>query len=228
MIDPKMRGSTRIEVNGQAAAVENLVIAGWTGRDAKALEAHIRELEALGVPRPKATPTFYRVAASLLTQAAQIQVVGKETSGEAEPVLVNFGGQLMLGLGSDHTDRKVEAYDVSISKQACAKPLAKAFWPLDEVAGHWDDIVLRSFVEEDGGQVLYQEGALAAIRAPDDLLARYSAHAGGLQAGEAMFCGTLAVVGEVRPSSAFTIELADGVLGRTIRHAYAVEALPLA
>lgn len=228
MLDPKNRNAVHIEVNGQAATVENLVIAGWTGRDANALEAHILELEALGVPRPKATPTFYRVAASLLTQVPQIQVVGTESSGEAEPVLVNFGGQLMLGLGSDHTDRKVEAYDVAVSKQACAKPLAKAFWPLEEVAGHWDDIVLRSFVDEDGEQVLYQEGALAAIRAPDDLLARYSAHTAGLQAGDAMFCGTLAVIGEVRPSSTFTIELADGVLGRAIRHTYAVEALPLA
>ena len=32
---------------------KNLVIAGWTGRNVEALEAHIRELEALGVKRPK-------------------------------------------------------------------------------------------------------------------------------------------------------------------------------
>ena len=216
-----------IEINGKAVSVENLVIAGWTGRDANALEAHIRELEALGVPRPKATPMFYRVAASLLTQAPKIQVVGNDSSGEAEPVLVKVNGQLLLGLGSDHTDRKVEAYDITISKQACAKPLAKTFWSLEEVADHWDEIALRSFVDEGGEQVLYQEGTLAAIRTPDDLLARYAAQTTGLQAGDAMFCGTLPVLGEVRPSSVFTMELEDGVLGRSIRHTYEIEPLPL-
>ena len=49
--------------------IGRLVIAGWTGRDQNALEAHIRELEALGIARPKTTPIFYRVAASLLTTA---------------------------------------------------------------------------------------------------------------------------------------------------------------
>ena len=31
------------------AAIKNLVIAGWTGRNVAALEAHIKELEAIGV-----------------------------------------------------------------------------------------------------------------------------------------------------------------------------------
>ena len=227
-----MRGSTVaegawIEMNGTATLVENLVVAGWTGRNAEALEAHIRELEALGVPRPKSTPAYYRVAASLLTQATNIQVVGEESSGEAEPVLVRTNGQLMLGVGSDHTDRKVEAYGITISKQLCAKPMATTFWPLEDVAHHWDDIVLRSFAHENGRQVLYQEGALSALRKPDDLLARYSAQTYGLRSGEAMFCGTLSVIGEIRPASAFTIEMEDSVLGRCIRHTYTVEALPL-
>jgi hypothetical protein len=38
--------------------VKQLVIAGWTGRDINAFEAHIRELEAIGVRRPKSTPIF--------------------------------------------------------------------------------------------------------------------------------------------------------------------------
>ena len=38
--------------------VDNLVIAGWTGRDRKAMEAHIEELAKLGVPRPATTITL--------------------------------------------------------------------------------------------------------------------------------------------------------------------------
>ena len=47
-------------------AIDHAVIAGWTGRDAAAVEKHIKELEVLGVKRPATTPIFYRVAASRL------------------------------------------------------------------------------------------------------------------------------------------------------------------
>jgi hypothetical protein len=39
--------------------IRSLVIAGWTGRDAARVEAHVRELEAEGIPRPPRTPMFY-------------------------------------------------------------------------------------------------------------------------------------------------------------------------
>src|SRR5437763_1249776 len=56
------------------AAVKSLVVAGWTGRNVAALEAHIKELEAIGVKRPKTVPIFYRVAHSLLTSGDTIEV----------------------------------------------------------------------------------------------------------------------------------------------------------
>ena len=62
--------------------VRELVIAGWTGRDAAALQKHIRELEDIGVKPPRTTPIFYRVAANLFTHAEAIQVSGPDTSGE--------------------------------------------------------------------------------------------------------------------------------------------------
>ena len=52
--------------------IEQAVIAGWTGRDAEAVEKHIKELEALGVKRPATTPIFYRVGAARLTTEASI------------------------------------------------------------------------------------------------------------------------------------------------------------
>jgi len=94
--------------------VKELVIAGWTGRDVAALEKHIRELEAIGVKRPKTTPIFYRVAASLLTSADAIEVLGDQSSGEAECVVYSVDGGLFVGIGSDHTDRKAEAVGVSL------------------------------------------------------------------------------------------------------------------
>ncbi len=63
---------------------KSLIVAGWTGRDAEAVEHHVRELEAIGVRRPATVPTYYRVAAENLTCAPRIQVAGRQSTGEVE------------------------------------------------------------------------------------------------------------------------------------------------
>ena len=177
------------------AAIENLVIAGWTGRNTAALEAHIKELEALGVKRPKSVPIFYRVAAALLTTAGSIEVMADKSSGEVEFVLYALDDGLWVGVGSDHTDRKAETVGVTLSKQMCAKPVGATLWRYDEVKPHWDKLMLRSFVPGEGGKRrLYQEGPVTNMRSPEELIRLYT---GGdrLASGTAMFCGTFAVHG---------------------------------
>jgi len=203
--------------------VDALVVAGWTGRNQDAMEKHIRELEELGVARPKTTPIFYRVAASLLTTASEIQVSGPHSSGEVEAILFQLEDGLWVGVASDHTDRKAETQNVSLSKQMCAKPVAPILWRLADVRGHWDRLMLRSWATIGGQRVLYQEGPVTTMREPEDLMARY----GGLPPRTAMFCGTLAVKGGIRTADAFEMELEDPVLGRSIRHAYRVVPLPV-
>ena len=39
-------------------------------------------------------------------------------------MLIGWQGRTFVGLGSDHTDRKVESYSVTVSKQMCDKPIA--------------------------------------------------------------------------------------------------------
>ena len=199
--------------------IRELVIAGWTGRDEAALMKHIRELEELGVKPPKTTPIFYRVAASLFTFADEIEVSGPDTSGEVEFVLIQQDSQLKIAVGSDHTDRKAETIGVSLSKQLCAKPVSAESWRYDEVRPHWEKLVLRSWAD---GQ-LYQEGPVTAMRSPEDLLERF----GGLKPGWAMFCGTLAAKGGIRPAQTFRMELEDPVLGRSLRHEYRIKVLPV-
>ncbi len=36
-----------------------------------------------------------------------------------------IGDELFVGVGSDHTDRKAETINVSLSKQMCAKPVSR-------------------------------------------------------------------------------------------------------
>jgi hypothetical protein len=205
--------------------VSRLTIAGWAGRDQAAIDHHIAELAELGVKRPSTTPCFYRLGAELLTQAEQIDVVGVKSSGEAECVLVQSHTGLLVTIGSDHTDREVEAYGVTVSKQVCPKPVARDAWRFDEIAGHWDQLELRAYALANGARRVYQEGSVASLLPAADLLARAP-----LGPGAAMFCGTLAVQGGIAgmaDGDALELELHDPILNRTLRHAYRVRALPI-
>jgi hypothetical protein len=207
--------------------ISQLVIAGWTGRDAAAVEAHIRELEALGVRRPASCPIFYRVSVARLALEDSIEASGTHSSGEVELVLLQSGGRLWLGVGSDHTDREVETYGVTVSKQMCDKPFAAQFWAFDDVRPHWDALLLRSYIHEGTTLVPYQEGSVREFREPLDLIKRF-AGADTLPESTLMFCGTLAARGGIRPAENFVFELEDPILERKIRHQYRTLTLPVA
>ncbi len=206
--------------------IDQAVIAGWTGRDPVARDKHIAELEAIGIARPATTPIYYRVAARRLTTADSIEVSGGDSSGEVEFVLIGWQGRIFVGAGSDHTDRKVETYSVTVSKQMCDKVMAPVLWEIEEVADHWDELILRSHAWIGGARVLYQEGTLDAMLPVKDLVA--GGFGGkGLPDGCAMFGGTFAAKGGIRPASRFEFELEDPVLKRSIRHGYDVIELPV-
>ena len=207
-------------------ALTDLVIAGWTGRDKAAVDHHIRELAAIGVKPPASVPCFYRAAVDMLSTATDLQFLGRDSSGEVEFVLVSLPDGLWVGLGSDHTDRKVEAYSVPVSKQLCLKPIAPQLWRFADVAPHWDKLELRAFIVEGGARKLYQEGTVAQMRPPSDLIRHY-AKGEALPAGTAMFGGTFAAIGGVRPAAEFHMVLTDPVLGRTIEHGYRIHPLPV-
>lgn len=206
---------------------KELVIAGWTGRDREAMERGVPELEARGGKRPSAMPLYYRVSVGRLTQSGEVQMLGPHTSGEAEPVLYSMRDGLWLGVGSDHTDRKLEADSVSASKQICAKIVGDCLWDCREIADHWDELVLRSHITETagGGRVLYQEGRLAQTLPPADLITCYVG-ANALPVGTVMFCGTIPAKGGIRPALRFEMEIEDPVLKRRINHGYSIEVLP--
>jgi hypothetical protein len=201
-----------------------LIVAGWTGRDEAALRHHIEELAAIGVPRPSSVPVFYRNAVGNIVQTDRLEVLGPDTSGEVEPVVVAREDGLWIGLGSDHTDRKAETMGIALSKQLCGKVMGSSLWRLDEISRHWDQIIIRAFATIDGARTLYQEGPLAAMRHPDDLIARYGKK---LVPGTIMFCGTLGAKGGVRPAARFEMELDDPVLKRRMTHAYDIVDLPV-
>jgi len=212
----------------RTAAIDRLIVAGWTGRDLDAVEQHIAELAAVGVRRPAAVPCFYRLGANLLTHAPAIDVAGCHSSGEVEVVLVSLAEGLYVGVGSDHTDRRVETYGVTVSKQMCPKPVSRELWAFGDIESHWDDLVLRSWVTRQGTRELYQEGPVTRMLAADDLIGRYLGRRGALPVGTAMYCGTLTVNGAIGGGERFEIELEDPRLKRTLHHAYAARCLEMA
>jgi hypothetical protein len=206
--------------------IDQAVLAGWTGRDPVARDKHIAELEAIGIARPATTPIYYRIAARRVTISDSIEVSGGDSSGEAEFFLIGWQGRIFVGAGSDHTDRKVETYSVTVSKQMCDKVVAPVLWEIEELEGHWDQMILRSFAWIDGARVLYQEGTLDSMLPVRELIQRGFGDK-GLPDGCIMFGGTFAAKGGIRPASRFEFELVDPVLKRMIRHGYDVIELPI-
>ncbi|MEK9776644.1 MAG: DUF2848 domain-containing protein [Quisquiliibacterium sp.] len=211
--------ASRLEV-----VIERLVIAGWTGRDAQAVQHHIDELAAIGVPPPSSVPVYYRVAESLLTQRTRFQVLGEGSSGEAEPVLFATEAGLWLTLGSDHTDREAERAGVALSKQLCPKPVARQAWRWNEIAERADALLLSSWIRENNRELAYQQGTLSLIRPLTELIQNCP---GGLTPGTMMFCGTLSAIGGVRACADFRCELHDPVGERSISLDYHTESLPI-
>lgn len=186
-----------------------LIVAGYTGRDTDAVQAHIDELAAIGIPPPPSVPTFYDLDPTLVTTAPTIEVTGDHTSGEAEPILIRHDDCFYLGIGSDHTDRALERTDIARSKAACDKPVADRVITLpDELATvDWDHIRLESTV--DG--VSYQSGTLAALRTPEDLLGRLAEALGEITGDFVLFGGTLPLLtGDFRHGTQWQLALTAG------------------
>jgi hypothetical protein len=206
--------------------IDRLIVAGWVGKNKDALARHIEELGKLGVPAPSRTPTYMNLSPAALTTSNEMAVVGPESSGEVECILIKSGSKIYVGVGSDHTDRAFEKQDIPASKQMCTKPIAPIVWDMQEIKGHLDELMMRSWVKKNGVSRLYQENSLSAniplmqilegIPREDNLgLERFC-----------IFCGTFPAIGGIEVGEAFEFEIHDPVLERKIRHFYTITCLP--
>lgn len=199
---------------------------GWAGRDQADVRRHIEELAEHGVPAPTTTPILFPLSNNLVTTADQIQVISGQTSGEVEfALLIGDDGEVYVTVASDHTDRAAERHGVQLSKQLYPNVLAPEVWPYSEVCGHWDRLVLRSWATIADERTPYQEATLASLLSADEWLAILDAD-GLRRPGLVFVSGTPPTVSGLLFADAFEMELEDPVLGRRIRHRYAVEVLP--
>jgi hypothetical protein len=202
-------------------APARVIIAGYTGRNQDEVRAHVKELAAQGIPAPTEIPTIFRTTLDRLTAANEIEVVGTRTAGEAEVVLLVNGRDIWVTIGSDHTDRELEKIDIPASKQVCPKPVSSAVWRYSDVRECWDGLILRSWVGESGREQLYQEGRMAALLRPEDLLTMLRRRLGNLVDGAAVYTGTIPLIGGAFISKPyFVAELFDETTGYSLKCSY--------
>ena len=171
--------------------VRRVLVAGYTGRDTKQVQAHIAELERQGIPAPDHFPTLYPLDASWATTNTELVCASRRVSGEVEPALLFRNDRLEDALVSvivDFTDREEERRSIQRSK-LLPKPLSARVWHYTDVAGVWDDIAMRSWAEPGPERQPYQSGTLAQLLSPPDLLARLDLGSG--LAGSVLLMGTL-------------------------------------
>ena len=172
-----------------------MVNAGYVGKNQEEVRRHIEELAAKGIPGPESVPVLYPVVPNMLSLDQTIEVYGNETSGEVEYVLcVVTENEVYVGLGSDHTDRHLEESDIPRAKQICPNVMGRTVWPLKEVEGHWDELLMTAHVEEEGKEILYQEGRLGLLLNPAELMSFVRSKMPGPLENLIIFSGTMGLL----------------------------------
>ncbi len=204
-----------------------MVNAGYVGKNQLEVRRHIQELAEKGIPGPKSTPTLYPVVCTALTVDSAIEVYGNKTSGEVEYVLlVVTDGEIYVGLGSDHTDRHLEEFDIPRAKQICPNLMSRTVWPLDEVKGHWDDLLLSATAVKNGETIPYQEGRLGLLLNPSELLAFVKSKIPGPMKNLVIFSGTMGMrTQDFVFANKFCAQLIDEKLNRRLEIAYDIKPL---
>jgi len=207
--------------------VKKILNAGYTARDQDEIQRHIAELKKVGVAGPQSIPEFFPKIADRITTADKIEVLSENvTSGEAEFVLLFDQDKIYVGVGSDHTDRKLEQQNMLASKQMCPNVISAEVWPYEELEDHWDDLVLRSWVIKDGKRQLYQESKLGTFMRVQELIDKIKEQIAGDLSGAVFYSGTVPTIGgEICNSPYFEAELIDEKREKSISCAYSVEPI---
>ncbi|MBC8441959.1 MAG: DUF2848 family protein [Deltaproteobacteria bacterium] len=207
--------------------VDKMVNAGFTGRNQEEVKHHLEELSAKGIDVPDSTPTLYPVIPSALTTETVIEVYGEETSGEIEYVLfVKDDKEIYVGIGSDHTDRKLEELDIPRAKQITPNLISPMVWELSDLLEHWDDLSMECSVKKGADTIFYQKGGLGLLMSPSELMELISQKIKGPLNNIVIFSGTVKMETEDFVfADTFSGLLSDPTLNRSIEFSYAVKPM---
>ncbi|MDV2686037.1 DUF2848 family protein [Alkalihalophilus lindianensis] len=219
--------TVKVEKDQVTLDVQSVYCIGYSGRNQEKVKEHIVELAELGIPAPEDVPMLYPVRKTSLYTGEEMEVIGTQTSGEAEIVLL-FGDsedEIYVSVGSDHTDRGLETVDINKSKQVCDKPLATKAWPLASVKDHWEELTLSSYVKSDTDEwIPYQNETLKSILPLEDILAYLKKKEVALK-NTIVFAGTVPLINGFVYGSGYKLELIDPVTDQRLSCEYGVTTI---
>ena len=104
--------------------------------------------------------------------------------------------------------------------------MARTVWPLEEVEGHWDDLLISANVEKDAKDILYQEGPLGLLLNPAELMAFVKSKISGPLGNLIIFSGTMGMLtGEFVFGESFSAKLIDEKTNRRLEISYDIRPL---
>lgn len=208
--------------------VRKMINLGRTSRNPEDIMKHLEELKKAGIKVSPGIPSYNPKISDRITTGNKIEALpNSKTSGEVEYVLLFTSDKdFYVTVGSDHTDRELEKYNVVLSKQICLNVVSPKIWHYEDVKDHWDDLIMRAWIKKDGNRQLYQEGKLGEMLRPEELIEKVRLRVSGDLTGAVVYSGTFPIIGgKLNFSSYFEFELIDEKKGKSIRHNYNAEPI---
>lgn len=207
--------------------------ARYSSRDVAGMRKQIDAMLARGVAGTKTNPAIFHIGRYLLTQAAEFEVQGPLTGGEAEIVAIRDGNDILISVGSDQCDRELDPLFQDKPKQMCPHPIGTTAWVYSDVRDHWDSLRISSQVTVGEHVVPLQDCAASELVDLEYLLAMKDVQS--LILPSFLYCGAVPFLDSVAQviqdysvpeetghgvGDAFLARLHDPVLNRTIEHRY--------
>ena len=206
-------------------AVNHACLFGWAGRNREEVKKHALELAEHGIRGPKNMPEHFIISPCMMTHEPVITCVGDGTCGEIEFFFFQKNGEIYVGVGSEHTDRSLEAVDMIKSKAICEKVMSRELWRYEDVKDHWDKIQLTAWQTVDGREAVYQDSPLEALLTLEAIKAEAEKLYPSLE-DVVVWSGTIPTVGGLVYGSQFRGRMKDPVLGRQMDFSYEIKVVP--
>lgn len=221
----KVKGKDNSSIGQIEFDLNRLLIVGYSGSNIEKIKEHIKELkEHLGVPEPKRIPTIFECSRELLTTEKNIKFIGDMTSGEVEYLIIKHSNEIYIGIGSDHTDRKLESISVPKAKQICPKPIGEEVWLYKDVKEHWNEIEAESYQNIDRKKVLYQKGKLSEILPVEKIISELENRVGNIE-DSVIFSGTVPLVSTFKYGNEFICKIFDKNNNSTLNLNYKINKI---
>ena len=157
-----------------------------------------------------------RITNDRLTTSPEIQVLGDDTIAQAAILLTAAGAGMLIGIASNHKSIYQE------NPQLFSKPISRQVWRFQQVADHWENLLLKLTGEK--GEII-QIGKLAEFAPIDEIITLIASNHSSLEKGAAVLCVGLPIIKSGKPSSSYSLKLSDEEKNQVLELNYQVRKI---